>query len=284
MAHTRTFPPSFLYGTYADRPSTSLVTGQLYLVTDIDPNRIYMWTGSAWMEVARGWSETAGPDYADRYGLFVLMVADATLPHHRVLTEGAGIDIADGGAEGDVTVSVSGNKILLYSGGGAVVAEYTATSAGLDLASAAAAAGDVVWMPARSISGDHSLTAGVRYIGVSRWASVLTGQITLGVNTTLEICSVTRTANSASVLTGVIGPSSGTARVRDCDVTCVQSGGGNAFAVSVEDSGDVEVWGSYLYGSSGSGAGYGGYHKIGESGDLYAYMCRVVGSTGAFNE
>lgn len=125
MAYTRVFPPSFLYGVYADRPVESLVTGQLYLVTDIDPNRVYIWTGSAWIEIARGWSEEAGPDYADRYSPFALVAVDTSLPNHRVLTGGEGISIADSGAGDNVTVSLAGYVTL------AVVTktgDYTATS------------------------------------------------------------------------------------------------------------------------------------------------------------
>jgi len=191
--------------------------------------------------------------------------------------EGPGIDIAG------MFVGLGGDTILLYDSGGEPVAEFAATGAGLDAAGAAAVSGDVVWLRAATISGDHSLGAGVHYVGASRWASILTGQITLGDDTTLECCTVERTANDAGTLTGVVAPNSGTAKVRDCDVTCAQSGAGQAFAVSVEGTGDLEVWLCYLNGDSTGGTGYGGYHKPGETGDLYAYFSRVIGSTDPFN-
>ncbi|MFO7740832.1 MAG: hypothetical protein R6X31_00815, partial [Anaerolineae bacterium] len=109
----------------------------------------------------------------------------------REIIEGPGIDITNDRFE--PRVGLGGDTILLYDSGGNPVAEYAATSAGLDSASSAAASGDVVWLPAATISGDHTLAAGVHYIGVSRWASILTGEITLGDGTTLECCTVERT-------------------------------------------------------------------------------------------
>lgn len=194
--------------------------------------------------------------------------------------EGPGIDIT--GTSPNQTVGIGGDTILLYDSGGSPVAEFAATDAGLDLASAAATAGDVVWLPAATITGDHALTAGVHYIGVSRYASILTGQITMGAGTTLECVTVSRTANDANALVGVLGPASEVAMLRDCDVSCVQSGSGAAYAVSVEGGGDLECWTCALYGESTGGIGYGGSRSGG--GNLYIYGGRCEGSSYPLSE
>ncbi len=176
------------------------------------------------------------------------------------------------------------SRILLFDSEGSPQANYPATSDGLDSASAAASAGDVVWMPAGTISGDHTLAAGVHYIGLSEWACILTGEITTGIDTTLEVCSVTRTANDGNDLKGIVaGAASGTAKVRVVSVTCTQSGAGDAFAISAEGAGDIEIKVSSVYGNSIGGAGYGARRGIG-AGNVYLYATRTRGSTGECNE
>jgi hypothetical protein len=150
--------------------------------------------------------------------------------------EGPGIDVVG------TTVGLGGDTILLFNCGSSPVAEFAATSAGLDAASAAAVAGDVVQLPARQISGSHTLAAGVTYRGLGRKASVLTGQITLAASSVLETLSVSRTANSADTLIGVVGPSSGTGYLYDCDVAA-NNALGTGYAVQTTGTGEVYLVG-----------------------------------------
>jgi hypothetical protein len=176
------------------------------------------------------------------------------------------------------------NKIMLIHADGSCVTEYDPDDTGFNDALTAATAGDVVWLPATSISGDHTLTDGVHCIGVSKFSTELTGKITLGALTRLESCFINRTANDSSELVCIVAPPSSEAEVHDCRAVSVQSGSGNAYAVSIEGAGDIRVWSSYLYGMSGSGAGYGAGRPGASLGNGYFYQCRIIGSTGPLNE
>ena len=189
------------------------------------------------------------------------------------------------GDTADESEDVGGvSRILLFDSEGSPRADYPATSDGLDSASVAATAGDVVWLPAGTIAGDHTLAASIHYIGQSQWACILTGEITTGVDTTLEVCSVTRTANDGNDLKGIVaGAASGTVKVRAVSVTCTQSGAGDAFAISAEGTGDIEVRVSDVYGNSVGGAGYGAWRGIG-AGNVYLYATRTRGSTAECSE
>ena len=99
MTYTRTFPRSFLYGDFEDRPDNPDPTGQLYLATDIDPIRLYMWIGTVWLEIARGWTDEEGPDYASRLSTYILQTGDPDLPYYRVLAAGPGVVVDDEGGQ-----------------------------------------------------------------------------------------------------------------------------------------------------------------------------------------
>jgi hypothetical protein len=82
--------------------------------------------------------------------------------------EGPGIDItAD-------AVGLGGDTILLYDSGGNPVAEYAMSDAGFTTALAAATSGDVVVLPAGTISGDHTIPNGITVWGFG-WNTILSG-------------------------------------------------------------------------------------------------------------
>ena len=138
----------------------------------------------------------------------------------------AGVDIA---VEGRV-VNRKGNVVLLFSGAGANLMEFAFSSAGLDLALAAAATGDVVLLPAGTIAGDHTVDAGVEVIGRGRAGTILNGKMTLGNGALLRDLSVTRSAAQAGDLIGVVAPVSGMAYVIGCDLV-VNNATGDGFAL-----------------------------------------------------
>lgn len=172
--------------------------------------------------------------------------------------------------------------ILLLDSGGAALRARAATSAGLTAILALAATGDIIWLPPATISGDQTVPAGVKVVGASRYASILSGETTLGAASTLENLSIVRSVDSASAHKGVIVGASGTAYLSNCDVEVTNAGAGGAYGVSVDGNGDVECWSCYLYGNSGSGSGYAVYHG-GGSGSGYIYGGRAYGTTGSFN-
>lgn len=177
----------------------------------------------------------------------------------------------------------AGNKITLHKGNGDPAIEYDADATGFDEASSAGSSGDTVWLPSMTIDGDHALTEGVHYIGVSRWGSILTGQITLADGATLERLTIERTADDYDVLKCVVNQASGTSKISECDIKGTQSGGSDVYAVSIENSGGVEIWNCYLYGYSSAGSGYAVHRTFG-AGAAYLFGGRAYGSTDEFNE
>ena len=170
--------------------------------------------------------------------------------------------------------------IWLFDSGGVAIKDYSADGDGFSSANADASSGDVIWIPPTTITGNHTITAGAHVVGASRYGSIFTGQITGGAASSIENLTVSRTANSADTLIGVDAPSSGTFYINGCDIKAVQSGSGNAYAISADvNSSTIEVWNSYLYGSSGSGSGYGAYRDSGTSAAAYIYGGWVRGST-----
>lgn len=142
-------------------------------------------------------------------------------------------------------IGAGGDSIVIYDAGGEPLAEYTTLSAAL----AAAASGDMVRIPAGTITGNYTLTAGVTVRGIGVQASILTGQITGAAGAALENLSITRTANDSSKLCAVVGPGSGNLTIRECDISATQSGAGTGYAVSV-GLGNVYIYNSRAYGST----------------------------------
>jgi hypothetical protein len=197
------------------------------------------------------------------------------------VSEGPGIDIVVVATNNQI--GLGGDTILLYKANGNPVAEYAATDAGLTAALAATVAGDIVIIPACTIAGDHTIPTGVRVVGLARFGSILTGQVTGGSGASLENCSITRTANDANVLYGVVAQAAGTFYLSRVHVSVTQAGVGNAAAIYSNAGGDVEAWNcSLLAPVGGVGWHYGVYLDVG--GNLvYVEAGVCVGFTGATN-
>lgn len=154
------------------------------------------------------------------------------------LTGGVDIQVTE------TTVDRAGNVVLLFDSGGALLAEYAATSAGVDAALAAQAADDVIWCPPVEIDGDHTLTAG-GYLEGCGTRTTFTGLITHAAGSHLANCQIVRDGDEAGGLVGVLGPDSGTGYLRDVFVSVTNSGGP---AVGVKTRGgevaihDGSVW------------------------------------------
>ncbi len=183
---------------------------------------------------------------------------------------------------GQSIISRTLNAILLYDSGGAAIAEFPFTSAGLELALAAWTSGDVIFLPAGTISGNHTITA--RVVGLSRFGSILSGQITAGSGGSIENLSINRNASSASPLIGLLNSESGTFRIHNCHIEVENTGVGGARAIDISYAGIVEAWNSYIFGNaSGGGNGYGGYWDGLSAGTLAVLGGWVRGSTTSFN-
>ena len=201
---------------------------------------------------------------------------------------GGGISVAAGPdihivtALGVATIGVSFDTVLLIHGAANTPAsEFAATGAGLTAALAAAASGDTIIFHDVTLSGDHTIPAGVTLSGYDRKHSILSGKISGGNESVLAHLTVARTDNSGSALVGVAGPAgtTDTLRLYDCVVSATQAGSGAAYALDVNNLGIVQAWGCELKGASVGGAGYG---LRAVSGLAYLYHGKVYGSTNPY--
>lgn len=193
----------------------------------------------------------------------------------RVLIGGSSGSAGDAGADIRIignTIQRAGNGTLLYDAGGDPVREYAFTEAGVTEAFADSAVGDVVELPAGTLTGDVTVPAGVTLRGMGA-ATVIAGAITL--KGRLKACRVTRTANSGDVLAGIVAGSVGDEGILD-DVTIdVQNSGGPAYAVYMAAGGDITAREADLLAEAGTD----GYAAYVESGAFRHERGRAVGTT-----
>lgn len=189
---------------------------------------------------------------------------NATINYHGLLPKLSGNSseaLLGNGTWGNVAGGLS-NKIRLYDSGGAVVSEYNLDAAGLDAASAAATSGDTILIPSITIDSDHALAAGIKYVGLSRFGTILTGKITGADGATLENLTIARTANDVNTLIGFEIGLTGQTKIYSCHITTTQSGTGASHAVSTAGGG-IELWDCYTNGQSVGGQGYGTHNAGG---------------------
>lgn len=218
---------------------------------------------------------------AKRLRPFIIGQAAAVAATGGIMTEGPGIDLLGS------AIGLGGDTILLYHTGGNPVTEYALTLAGLTAALAAMTTGEWVRINAAcTITGNITIPTGGELRADSHNQITIVGQITTNSNSKLIGIKVANIANDANALYGVVGPSSGSAYLSNCDISSIQSGAGNAYAVGAINgltvgNGNLYVDDCKLYGSSVGGSGYGGRSTRG-----YLYVTGntrgVYGSTDRF--
>jgi len=114
------------------------------------------------------------------------------------VSEGPDIDLVPTTA--GVQVGRGGDTIILFDSAGAPLAEFAFTSAGFDLALAAATAGDVIQFPAGTLPGDHTIPADVTVLGFG-WNTILSGAITN--NGFLMFCNISGTLTNGDLGTAL---------------------------------------------------------------------------------
>ena len=175
-------------------------------------------------------------------------------------------------------------KLVLFDNIFEKVAFYDPDSVGFDKALLAAEDGDIILIPPCSIADDHTMIAGVKVVGRSRYATILTGKITGADDASIENLSVIQSVNSAANLVGVCSPATGTFYINDCDIEVTQAGAGNAYGFSADVNNTlIEIWNSFISGDSTGGTGYAGYRDTGTSATAHIYGGRAYGSTKPFN-
>lgn len=146
------------------------------------------------------------------------------------------------------------NGILLIPQIGDIVV-YPKTSAGMDDASAAAVAGDLILFPfSGEIPDSHTLTPGVYYVSLSRGAFYLSGEITGSNNSVMENMWIYRFVNTANTEVGFQGPAAGTAFLKNCAVQVFQQGTGDARGMQI-NAGNVDTRLSHFTGQILGGGG-----------------------------
>jgi hypothetical protein len=175
------------------------------------------------------------------------------------------------------TVSRAGKGILLFSGSGSVLVEYAFTSAGIAAAIAAQVSGDIIELPAGTLTADFTIPDGGTVKGMSRDASIVAGKITLGSGSRIENLTVLRTSADAAALIGVTIGASGTGTIFNTKVS-VQNTVGPAYAVYMSMGGNISCRNVELLAQVGT-SGYAAYVA---SGTFIHYSGRAVGTTATY--
>jgi hypothetical protein len=143
----------------------------------------------------------------------------------------AGPDIRVSGYQ----VQRAGAGVLLFSGSGALLAEYATITAAL----AASVTGDITKFHAGTYAESFTVPAGTLLEGMGD-GSVITGAVTL--KGRLKACRVTRVSDSVDVLAGIVAGTVGDMGIVDDDVIVdVQNSGGPAYAVYMVTGGGITV-------------------------------------------
>ena len=196
--------------------------------------------------------------------------------------EGPGIDVAttNSGAAG-IYIGLGGDTILLYSADGDPVAEFAATDAGLDLASAAASANNKIIIPSNTVlTSDHTL-ANCDYEFPSTTYAIT---LTLVNGTVVYRAHLEPADGSGLVIVGFIGPSSGEAKLFDVISIPTNTSTGGVRAVYGSNGGRLKIYGnSFLDGRNNDGVGdtYAAYAASGSF--IYIYGGTCLPSSDPFN-
>jgi hypothetical protein len=198
---------------------------------------------------------------------------------------GDGVTATDNPATNTTDVTIPGggtgtgcNPHLIWLKKTDSTTEYARTSAGLDLASAAAVAGDIITIPLGYIDGNHTLKAGVHYVGRSREGSYLTGIITLSENTRVENLSI----EVDGITHCLIPPASGEVILYNCD--CIVTNSGDAYPLYYTGASNIKFKDCKVWGESSAGNGYAArvVSTYGEEGEIFFDDTTVYGSTERF--
>lgn len=206
----------------------------------------------------------------------------------QAVAEGPDIDLVYSG--GTAVVGRGGDTVLLFDSGGAPVAEYAATSAGVLAAAAAAAAGsgDMVQIPSVSITLGSTLTiaSGVTLCGFTRYSSLITGDIvvngfmkhigvighvTVQSSGAAQYCWITST--TGNLLTVSYG------QAQNCDIACQTGCDYGIYATSPGVPGEkvaVEYCRTYRY--TVTSTGFTGVYADGDK--VRMLFCDFIGDNG----
>jgi hypothetical protein len=186
--------------------------------------------------------------------------------------------VSDGEKYVATPVMVIAGMVVRYHNDGSVGEVYEFSAGGLNEAGTDAAVGDKIEITgAGEIEGEITLADQVIY--ESSRSVIFTSTITSGYATRLIDFVVKVVSDDSEDCIGIIGGETGTCKIIHCDVSAIQSGSGNAYAISAQNGGGFTCEHCNLYGSSAGGDGYAGRSL---SGKIIVHGGKVSGSTDAF--
>jgi hypothetical protein len=174
-------------------------------------------------------------------------------------------------------------RVILLDLSAAESKHYTPNAAGLTSALAVAAAGDIIILPAGTITADVALISGLEVVGFGRDRTIIAGSITGAESASLASLTVTISANSSGDVYGIIAPATGelviddgypspgtSFRVIDCDIRVDNAGSGDAFGFSTAATGALYLEQVRIEATSTGGEGW--------AGEYVADFCHLHGS------
>jgi hypothetical protein len=153
-----------------------------------------------------------------------------------------------GGEPGDQNLQ----RVHLLDLSAGVSLDYNPNLTGLNSAIAAAAAGDIIWIPACTISGSITIPDQVEVRGMGAGKTIVAGQVRGGLYSVLSGVTIVRSTASGSAVYGILAPalgdlviengypSPGSAfQVIDSAVRINNTGAGDAYGFSTEAGGSL---------------------------------------------
>jgi hypothetical protein len=167
----------------------------------------------------------------------------------------------------------AGKGLLLFSSTGALLREFVFSDDGMHDALAATSYGDVLELPAGTITSSFEIPSGVTIHGRARDASIINGRVLLNDAASLENLSVIRIERQVVPLVGIEIGAVGTSRLVNV-VSRIENLQAGARAIEMLSGGNLDAYDAVLVAQ----IGYPGYAAYVTSGIFYHYSGRAVGS------
>lgn len=210
-------------------------------------------------------TKTATGEYAIISGASPASASGSTNIIQSPVFEGPGIDVA-----GDNIVGLGGDTLIIYDANGEPALEYPTTDDGLKAALLALRIGDVCMLPACNISGGPWVVQNGELRGISRFSSVLHGQLRMNGGARVSEIGIDAMGTGITLLAGET-------HVNDCYITVAGASDEDIYGVYavIYATGHVRRVSLELY-ASGAGIAYGAFSK---GGTIYLEHSSFVSGT-----
>lgn len=143
------------------------------------------------------------------------------------------------------------DNIYRYNAAGLIVERYDVSADGLTAALADAVSGDLIYMPAPSMTGDFTVPDGVTVQGLNRDRTIITGSLTCIGNAIFRSLRINVYSTSSSNKKGIVAQGNNeTVTIIDCFIDVVTTSTGQAWGISLEeDNALVQMRDSFMGGT-----------------------------------